>query len=200
MRICFFGDSFVNGTGDDECLGWVGRLCAAERRKGADITVYNLGIRRDTSADVRRRWRREAEARLVADGSGRLVFSFGLNDSAVDPGFSKPRVCRHDTLANARAIVEEASAWLPVLVLGPLPVTADPGRNDTVAHLSDDLGTICRRVGVPYFSTVPFARANYETWRAEAEAGDGVHPNAECYASLARAIESWDAWRSWFVA
>ena len=25
MRICFFGDSFVNGTGDDECLGWVGR-------------------------------------------------------------------------------------------------------------------------------------------------------------------------------
>ena len=35
-RICFFGDSFVNGTGDDDALGWVGRLCAAERRAGLD--------------------------------------------------------------------------------------------------------------------------------------------------------------------
>lgn len=26
MRICFIGDSFVNGTGDDTCLGWVGRI------------------------------------------------------------------------------------------------------------------------------------------------------------------------------
>ncbi|HZC55143.1 MAG TPA: hypothetical protein VE396_03730 [Xanthobacteraceae bacterium] len=29
IRICFFGDSMVNGTGDDACLGWVGRICAA---------------------------------------------------------------------------------------------------------------------------------------------------------------------------
>jgi acyl-CoA thioesterase-1 len=28
MRICFFGDSFVNGTGDDDGLGWVGRIVA----------------------------------------------------------------------------------------------------------------------------------------------------------------------------
>lgn len=77
MRLCFFGDSFVNGTGDDDCLGWVGRLCAAERRVGRDLTVYNLGVRRDTSDDILRRWRREAEARLPPGCGGRLVFSFG---------------------------------------------------------------------------------------------------------------------------
>jgi lysophospholipase L1-like esterase len=28
IRICFVGDSFVNGTGDETALGWAGRLCA----------------------------------------------------------------------------------------------------------------------------------------------------------------------------
>ena len=65
IRVCFFGDSFVNGTGDDACLGWVGRACAAGRRNGMDLTCYNLGIRGDTSADVLRRWEHEARARLA---------------------------------------------------------------------------------------------------------------------------------------
>ncbi|MDY6901411.1 MAG: lipase, partial [Cyanobacteriota bacterium] len=26
MRICFVGESFINGTGDPECLGWAGRI------------------------------------------------------------------------------------------------------------------------------------------------------------------------------
>src|SRR6202011_3560744 len=80
IRICFFGDSMVNGTGDDACLGWVGRVCAAARRRGRDLTCYNLGIRRDTSADVLARWQREAEARLLPEHDGRLIFSFGAND------------------------------------------------------------------------------------------------------------------------
>jgi acyl-CoA thioesterase-1 len=52
MRICFFGDSFVNGTGDDDALGWVGRAVASARHAGRDVTAYNLGVRGDTSADV----------------------------------------------------------------------------------------------------------------------------------------------------
>ena len=64
MRICFIGDSFVNGTGDDDCLGWTGRICSAARRRGRDITLYNLGIRRDTTADIAARWEREAKSGL----------------------------------------------------------------------------------------------------------------------------------------
>ena len=55
MRLCVFGDSFVNGTGDPERLGWLGRAGAGAR----DVTVYNLGMRGDTSADIRGRWRAE---------------------------------------------------------------------------------------------------------------------------------------------
>jgi lysophospholipase L1-like esterase len=52
IRICFVGDSFVNGTGDPDCLGWTGRLCASRSRQGRSITYYNLGVRRETSADI----------------------------------------------------------------------------------------------------------------------------------------------------
>jgi lysophospholipase L1-like esterase len=71
MRICFFGDSFVNGTGDDDGLGWVGRVVARARQGGRDVTAYNLGIRRDTSADVAARWVGEARLRLPHEHDGR---------------------------------------------------------------------------------------------------------------------------------
>jgi lysophospholipase L1-like esterase len=64
IRICFVGDSYVQGTGDDECLGWAGRLCASARRAGHNITYYNLGVRRETSTDITRRWLAECEPRL----------------------------------------------------------------------------------------------------------------------------------------
>jgi len=54
LRILFFGDSFVAGTGDATALGWPGRLVAASHDAGRPITAYNLGVRRDTSADVSR--------------------------------------------------------------------------------------------------------------------------------------------------
>lgn len=83
MRICFIGDSFVNGTGDPDYLGWTGRICIAARNLGYDITYYNLGIRGDTSADIKARWLREISCRLKAEYDSRIVFSFGINDTTI---------------------------------------------------------------------------------------------------------------------
>jgi lysophospholipase L1-like esterase len=83
MRICFVGDSFVNGTGDPECLGWAGRICAVARREGYDITYYNLGVRRETSADIKSRWQNEVTCRLSQGEYGRIIFSFGVNDTTI---------------------------------------------------------------------------------------------------------------------
>src|SRR5579859_6204180 len=80
LRIGFSGDSFVNGFGDPEGLGWVGRVCAAAIARGHTVTNYNGGIRGDTSADVRVRWHKEALRRLPAEQRRSLVFSFGVND------------------------------------------------------------------------------------------------------------------------
>lgn len=197
QRVCFFGDSFVNGTGDDEALGWVGRLCAAERRAGADLTVYNLGVRRDTSADVLGRWRAEAGLRLPAAVLGRLVFSFGLNDLARDEAGAS-RIAPARTLANAAEILGEASALWPTLMVGPPPITDDAGRNAEIVRLSADLGRLCADAGVPFLDLTAFAVEHLALWRAEAEAGDGIHPNAKSYAALAGVVGRWSAWRAWF--
>ncbi|WP_448207546.1 GDSL-type esterase/lipase family protein [Azospirillum sp. sgz302134] len=197
MRICFFGDSFVNGTGDDTCLGWVGRVCSAARATGHDVTVYNLGIRRDTSADIAARWRREAEARLPAGQDGRLVFGFGVNDCT--PGDDGGvRVSPAKSLANAEAILSAARAWKPTLMIGPLPVGDDPATDERIAALSRDLAALCARLDVPFLDVFPAMAAN-GTWRREAALNDGSHPNAGGYAALADLIGGWSAWRSWFA-
>ena len=194
MRICFIGDSFVNGTGDDDCLGWTGRLCAAARRRGRDITLYNLGIRRDTSSDIAERWQREARARLGPEHDGRLVFSFGVNDCvSEEPGQTRVPAAR--SLANARHILGAARAWLPTLMIGP-PPTGEPELNGRVTTLSDGLRAVCDDLGVPFLS--PWERLIADgVWVREAVAGDGAHPNRLGYAVLADLIMEWPPWRAW---
>jgi acyl-CoA thioesterase I len=195
MRICFFGDSFVNGTGDDSCLGWVGRACEASRRGGHDLTCYNLGIRRDTSADIRLRWRREAEARLPPEYDGRLVFSFGANDGCLREDGSSVRIPHAEAVANAEAIIASAASWRPTLMVGPLPV-CDEAVDRRTAELSKAFGSLCASLGVPYLEVFHLA-ARSETWAGEVMAGDGAHPNERGYAIIAEAFKQWEAWQAW---
>ena len=57
LRICFIGDSLVLGTGDEEFLGWPGRVIQRELQAGHDLTLYNTGIRGDTTTKIEARWR-----------------------------------------------------------------------------------------------------------------------------------------------
>ena len=86
LRVCFIGDSFVAGVGDPQHLGWTGRLAAESWRAGRPLTAYNLGVRRQTSLDISHRWLFECEQRLPETADGRVVFSFGVNDTADDEG------------------------------------------------------------------------------------------------------------------
>lgn len=52
VQLCFVGDSFVAGIGDETALGWTGRLTARQAATGNPVTAYNLGIRGNTSADI----------------------------------------------------------------------------------------------------------------------------------------------------
>jgi lysophospholipase L1-like esterase len=194
MRICFIGDSFVNGAGDDDCLGWTGRICSAARRRGRDITLYNLGIRRDTTADIAQRWEREAKARLAPEHDGRLVFSFGVNDCVTEVS-GQCRVLEAASINNARELLGTAKAWLPTLMIGP-PPTSDDELNARVVHLSDRLGALCDDLSIPFLSPLQRLLSD-ETWRRDVEAGDGAHPNSSGYAVLAGLIMEWPPWRAW---
>jgi lysophospholipase L1-like esterase len=191
LRIAFIGDSFVAGTGDPQHRGWVGRVCAAATARGHDVTGYNLGVRRDTSADVRSRWRDEAAARLPDAYARLLVFSFGVNDAVVEDG--RRRVPIDATTANTRAILTEARHFAPCLFVGP-PPTAEDELNASIAQLDTGLASLCGALEVSYL-TVFAALRDGSRWVEEAASGDGVHPGAIGYAALGDLIEHWLPWR-----
>jgi len=196
MQICFFGDSFTNAVGDETCLGWVGRVCAAQRQAGVDLTRYNLGIRGNTSADILGRWQQEARARLDGAEDGRLVFSFGTNDCAKGED-GRARLPQGDRLKNARAILVAAPKLWPTLFIGPLPIADDPVANKRIADLSRQIGVFARAHHVEYLDVFTVAHES-EVWRDECLKGDGSHPGAPGYEFIAQIVSDWPAWQAWF--
>ncbi|MEB3177877.1 MAG: GDSL-type esterase/lipase family protein [Nostocaceae cyanobacterium] len=194
VRICFLGESFVNGTGDPECLGWTGRICIDANKKGYDITYYNLGIRREISTQLKQRWLAEVALRLPKEYDGRLVFSFGVNDTVMENG--KIRVDLAESIANARDILSQAQQLYPVLMISPPPV-GDETQNQRIANLSRHFAALCQELNVPYLNVFPILE-NSNIWMNEIKNYDGAHPRAAGYAEFAQIVQNWNAWQNWF--
>jgi lysophospholipase L1-like esterase len=194
IRLCAVGDSFVAGAGDPECLGWVGRLCGQARAAGLDVTLYNLGIRRDTSADIAARWQAETARRLPAEHPARMLFAFGVNDCVQENG--QRRLPEAATLKNAALILKHAAARAPTLMVGPPPV-ADAATNAWIAALDQALAGLCGRIGQAYVAVYDALAAD-PAWMHEVAAGDGAHPGAAGYARLARIVGADPAWAALF--
>lgn len=197
VRICFIGDSFVNGTMDRAYQGWPGRLCAALSRGQREVTLYNLGIRRETSRDIAQRWRDEAERRLPQGIDCRLVFSFGVNDCTLEEG--RPRVEPQESVAFAREIIQAARAWLPVLWVGPPPVSraSVTNSNERIASLSAQYARLALELGVPYCD-LHSELVQRQDWEAATRRGDGAHPDALGYELIQSVVESSSAWQGWW--
>ncbi|GEM34926.1 hypothetical protein NN3_59330 [Nocardia neocaledoniensis NBRC 108232] len=193
LRLCFLGDSFVQGIGDPEYRGWVGRVLAAT---GPDVTAFNLGIRRNTSADVLRRYERELDERRAADADHRVVVSFGSND-AVEEEDGRVRVEPADCLENLATLLAGCRRRsVRVLVVGPPPVIdAGAAHFARVTTIADEMAALCLRENVPFIATTRALAAD-PVWRAEVSAGDGAHPGAEGYQRLADLVLA-GGWREW---
>jgi len=192
IRICFLGDSYVQGTGDEECLGWAGRLCAHARHAGHNITYYNLGVRRETSVDIARRWLAECEPRLLPISENYVVFSFGANDVSLIDG--QRRVAEDETLAHLQTMLQAAKKRYRVLMVGS-PPAADDEHNRRLGHLSGRMERVASEQDIPWIATLP-ALINDVSWRNEVRGHDGAHPRAAGYARLARLVAASSHW--WF--
>lgn len=192
----FFGDSHTVGVGDEEGLGWTGRVVAAAMEEGIPTTSYNLGVRGETSADVAGRWRAEARPRLPdppEEGDARVVLAFGVNDvSLSDEG----RRCGQEQslLALEEVLLGAQGLGLRRFVIGPAPID-DEALNDRIAELSYAFRMRCARHRVPFVPLVDELRAN-EAWRRSIVAGDGTHPGAAGYAEIARLVLA-AGWLDW---
>ena len=193
IRICFIGDSLVNGTGDEAALGWAGRLSTMANASDRPVTYYNLGIRRNTSKDILLRWESECTLRLPDFCDGRIVLSCGVNDTVIENG--KMRVNFAESCANVRAILHGAKQYT-VLMVGPPPVIDDE-QNERIESLSLAFAREAKALGVPYIDLFSLLCAD-ETYKREVERNDGAHPRSEGYSKMARIIGSSPNW--WFRA
>ena len=208
MRICFVGDSIIVGSGDTDFLGWPGRLSVSETIGGHDITLYNMGVRGDTSEMVLSRWRKECEVRLPDHVNGRLVMSFGLNDTAEESKIGI-RVPIEQTIYNLRTTLTEASEWLPTIVIGPVPIIDDmqpyifPNgiayhySNNRIAELNLLTSNLCSELNISYLNMFDYL-SNNPSWVKSQRESDGVHATGSGYKILSDKVSKWSAWREWF--
>ena len=194
IRICFFGDSFVAGTGDPTYLGWAGRVCTAMTSPNYSLSYYNLGIRGNTSEQIEVRWLAESIKRFPEYADNRVVFSFGTNDNRIEEGIRL--VEESDSVHCARRILTQAKAMFPLLLVGPPPV-ADDNMNYRSEKLSAAYRELCTELNVPYLDVYKPLRKN-ALWMKEVAAVDGAHPAASGYLALSQLIIDWPAWQNWF--
>jgi lysophospholipase L1-like esterase len=208
-RLCFVGDAFTVGAGDDTLLGWVGRVARAAWAQNHDVTAYNLGIRGDSTRAILPRWRGECEARLPHGSNGRLIFMFGGNDAkeVVGAGVEVPLA---ESVANAHTIMAEAAAWLPTLWISLIPMSETrpyprllPDMpeyrfdNRRQAEYTQRYARLAAELQVPFLD-IHTPLMHDPEWQQLTQAGDGSNPNARGYAKIATLISAWPAWRAWF--
>jgi lysophospholipase L1-like esterase len=190
IRICYVGDSFVNGTGDPVKLGWTGRLSTVSQMNDLDITHYNLGVRRETSEDILKRWESECRPRLPKGSENKIIFSFGVNDTVIENG--QRRVSLANSIKNAESILSSASKMYDVSMIGVPPIDDDE-QNIRIKELDRKYQELCEKLNIPYLSIFNKLYDN-EVWREEISLNDGAHPGSKGYEILSNFIKDWDGW------
>ncbi len=191
IRICFVGDSFVNGTGDETALGWSGRLCAAANAQGIPVTYYNLGIRRNTSKDILLRWEEECFLRLPNSCDSRIVISCGVNDTVIEN--ERLRVSFEESVENIRKTLKGAKKYNVVMV-GPPPID-DNTQNERIKAISEAYENEANLLNVPFIELYSALTID-NAYKKEISKNDGAHPKSNGYKKIAGIVGSSPHW--WF--
>lgn len=185
MVICFIGDSLTQGIGDALALGWPGRLAresfALDPERARSLTVYNLGLRGDSSLRIAARWRRETDLRRRPGEDMALVFSFGAADRV-------HKAPREASLAASREILATAAGLGTTLFIAP-PPAYDAAWSAANRAFGEAVRGICDELGLP--SADFHAPLSADAAYMASLAADGIHPDAAGYERMAGLLRGW---------
>lgn len=195
VRIAFVGDSFVNGTGDPSFLGWVGRVCQHVQVANQDIelTAYNLGVRRETSTDILKRFENELGSRMIDGEKFIAVFSFGVNDCILMDGVQ--RVDFETSTKNLSMILSSAKEKFDDVLFVMPPAIADAEINERIKQLIKHYTEVCIGLNIKCIDLFDILAAE-QTWQKEVSDNDGAHPRSSGYELMAKLILENQNWKN----
>lgn len=174
----FFGDSLTLGVNDNEVPGgWVSRLAMLAGKAGLckypPATFYNLGARRQKTADIASRWKAEVKNRDMPGIVSKLLFCVGVVDMAGPLGAEAKSTT--DALAALEQILTDVKNFAPALIVSPPPI-ANPEARQRIAALCPKQAEICGKFSIPYVNI----NAELENCAAYMnDLADGLHPGPQ---------------------
>ena len=194
IRVCFLGDSLTNGLGDESCLSWTGRVCAAANSASRQVTHYNLGIRGNTSKDIRDRWWQECENRFNRPCDQRIVLTCGANDTILEANEST-RLSHKESILNIRTLINEIKLkGFALLMISPFPQN-DLTHNQRLIDLSMAFQKEAHQLGIDYIDVFS-SLDNNPNFHQALNDYDGIHPTGTGYTIIANEIMKSPLW--WF--
>ena len=179
MEIGIWGDSITYGDGDNEALGWVGRL-----RKSfltTDSCVYNFGVCGDTTEDLLKRF--VVEANSIQPNI--VVFAIGINDSKIPANEIANEVTFEKYQKNIQELIKMARDYTnKIYIVGATKVNdtaiRDSGtrfNNVTIQTYNKYLKEVSSLENLVFIETFDILDINNDL-------ADGLHPNAQGYEKL----------------
>jgi len=195
VRICVFGDSIALGKWDD-VGGWTQRLGQfLESKKDLSnpkerlfYIVYNLSISGNTSKDLLKRFKNEAEAR----NPDTIIFAIGKNDCLCDSK-DKSLVSKKEFGKNIKSLLEQAKKLTDKIIfigVGKIdesktnPILWDENlslNNKLIEDYNFILESVCKSSKV-YFIPI------FELIKKE-DLEDGMHPNKEGHKKIFKEVK-----------
>ena len=185
MTIGVWGDSIVYGSCDSEALGWAGRL-----RKVLPTddyhNLYNFGICGETSEDVLRRFKIEANAIEPSD----ILFAVGINDSKYPSESDINLVPVTDYRKNLEELVSQAKKFTEsITIIGATKVDEEWRSARGSRFFNEEIeqyNTVMQEVAEQH--NLIFVDI-FEVLEPDTDLADGLHPNAQGYQKMFEAIK-----------
>lgn len=203
-RILVIGDSLVYGAHDKEDGGWVHRLRLDLDRmvppgQRPTYSVYNLGVRDDTTRKLLTRFESEVESRVKEGDSLFLMFGIGVNDSRYVNSLDTPEIPADTFRENLGKILQIAQKLTQkIIFIGLAPV--NDAKISPFPHLPDKtyttervktynniIKTFCQENNVHFIDIFSvFISLNYHELLE-----DGLHPNSKGHELIFRSVKEY---------
>ncbi len=186
MTIGVWGDSITFGACDSEGLGWPGRL-RKELALDDYSHLYNFGICGETSEDLLKRFKIEAEAIKPSD----IIFAIGINDSKYPGNDETNKVSVAHYEKNLEDLINQAKNFTKrIIIVGAIRVN-DAWRamsgsrffNEEIQKYNAVMKVVADRRGLRFIDMSDVLDPAHDL-------ADGLHPNADGYQKMFEVIKA----------